>query len=66
MTKNKIIFYNIANSLAFAVVILISSYIIEDSHDSETMMFLLMSLWFIPYSILNEMSAKCKKEIVIE
>ena len=39
-------------SLIFVVAIMLSSYIFADTGHSETIMYLLIALWFVPYTLL--------------
>lgn len=39
-------------SLAFAIAILISSYIFADTEYSQTATFILIAIWFVPFSYL--------------
>ena len=60
MNKKTKAYINIGISILFAAAILISSSIIEDKNNSNTMMYLLIAIWFVPYSYLNMESKKCK------
>lgn len=57
--------YQIVVSLIFGFAILFSSYLLRDTEHGPTMMFILLGLWWIPFSMLAASSGKnsVKQEI---
>lgn len=58
MEPRKAAMYNVAISIVFAVVIVLSSYLFKGTRHDGAMMPLLIALWVIPYSWL---STRCKR-----
>ena len=52
MDSKKVTLYIILVSLAFAIAILMSSYMLSDTDYAETAMFILIAIWFIPFTYL--------------
>lgn len=61
MNTKKIILLQIGIALLFAGAILISSYFMNNSEHSQTITFLLIALWFIPFSYLLKIRSKNHK-----
>jgi hypothetical protein len=59
MTRKQSAVAIIAVSIFFAIAILISSYLLAETDHGDTAMFILIALWFIPFTYL---SAKASKE----
>lgn len=53
MTPKKASFLIVAVSLFFAAAILLSGYLLADSDQAETVMFMLIALWFVPFIYLS-------------
>jgi len=47
---------NILISIFFALVMLVSSYFIEDKDLSENVMFMLIAIWLVPFFYLSKQS----------
>lgn len=60
MTRNSL--NTILVSLVFAIAILASSWLIEDEKQASTVMFALITLWWIPYSYFLAKEAKKKRQ----
>ncbi len=60
MTTRKANLLNIVISLLFAAAILFSGFLLEGSEHKQTMTYLLLALWFIPFSFLSGFAAKKK------
>ncbi len=59
MDKNKAAIINIVISVIFAIAMIVSSLILNKLHYSEhsqTVTFILIALWFIPFSYLSRIS----------
>lgn len=52
MDSKKVTLYIILVSLAFALAILMSSYILADTNYAQTATFVLIAIWFIPFTYL--------------
>jgi len=61
MSSKKAAFLNIANALIFAGTILLSGFLLQGSEHKQTIMYLLIALWFIPFSYLSTIEHKNKK-----
>ena len=57
MDKKRAAVLNIAVSIFFAIAILLSSYMLGDSPASETVMFILIAVWWVPFSYLTARGA---------
>ena len=64
MNNKKINFLQIGIALFFAAVIILSNYLMKGSEHSDTVMYLLIALWFIPFLYLSRLANKNKKENV--
>lgn len=49
---------NIAISILFALAMLLTSYVIADKDLSQTVVLILIALWFIPFLYLSKMGAE--------
>jgi Na+-driven multidrug efflux pump len=49
----------IATSLLFAGAILIASYLLKDSEHAQTVTYLLIAAWCIPFSMLSKSKKTC-------
>lgn len=56
MDPKKAGFYQIVTSLVFAAAILVTAYLLKDTGYGPTVMFILIGLWVIPFSIINASS----------
>ncbi len=62
MTPKRAAISIILVSLAFAMVMLLSSWLMADSEHRETVTFLLIAVWWIPYSFFcARLGSQCKK-----
>ena len=61
MTNKKINFLQIGIALFFAAAIILSTYLMKGSEHSDTVMFILIALWFIPYLYLSSLAKKNRK-----
>ena len=64
MTNKKINLLQIGIALVFAAVIILSNYLMKGAEHSDTVMYLLIALWFIPFLYLSRLANKNKKENV--
>ncbi len=62
MSNNKINFLQIGIALFFAAAIILSTYLMKGSEHSDTVMFVLIALWFVPYLYLSKLKNKNRKE----
>lgn len=58
-------------SLAFAAAILLASYLMGDSPNRETVVFLLIAVWWVPFTYLSARSvprcrSRCKELVSTE
>jgi hypothetical protein len=51
---------NLKVSLAFAALMLLSSLLLRDKDQATLALWLLMALWFVPYSILSRSDPPCR------
>ena len=64
MNATKIALLNILLSLAFAGVMIISGYFLEGtSWDRKEVTYLLMALWFLPFSYLSSKAGMAKERL---
>ena len=68
MNKKKIAVFQISIALVFATAILLSSYLLEGTlyaKHTDTVSFLLIAVWFVPFTFLaqKERKTKCRSEI---
>lgn len=61
MSKKKISALQIGIALLFAGAILLTSFLMNNTEQSGTATFLLISLWFIPFSYLVKIGRKNRK-----
>jgi len=64
MTNNKIALLQIGVALFFAAAILLSSYLLggtQYEHNSDTVTFFIIAIWFIPFSFLAKEANKNAK-----
>lgn len=66
MDPKKAATYQVVVSLAFAAAILISSYLLRGTEHATTVMFILIALWWIPFSIIVSSSGKHSVKSEIE
>ncbi len=62
MSNKKINFLQIGIALFFAAAIILSNYLMKGSEHSDTVMFLLIALWFVPFLYLSKLSKNNRKE----
>jgi hypothetical protein len=53
MSPKKAAFLNIVISIIFATAIVFSDFLLEGSQYNQTVMYSLIALWFIPFSLLT-------------
>ena len=58
MNPKKAAFLIIIVSIAFAIAIVISSYLLADTGYSQTAMFILIAIWWIPFTYFIKMSKR--------
>jgi len=66
MNSQKAIFLQIGNAIIFVAAIVLFSYLLADTQYeqySNTAMYLLIALWFIPNSLLSSLSAGKQESI---
>ncbi len=61
MSSKKASILNIVTALFFASLIIISSYLMEGSEQKDTIMYLLIAVWFIPFTYFSKIENKYKK-----
>jgi phosphatidylserine synthase len=61
MSNNKINFLQIGIAIFFAAAIILSAYLMKGSEKSDTVMFVLIALWFIPFLYLSRLAKKNRK-----
>lgn len=59
MTHRKTAILNIAVSILFAIAILVSSWLLQETEHSQTVHFLLIAAWWIPFTILSGCRKSC-------
>ena len=62
MTAKKATVLNILISLLFAAAIVISSALVADTETAETMTYILIALWFIPFAYLTGRGVKSSSQ----
>jgi hypothetical protein len=61
MSSKKVAILQIGVALLFALAILLSSYFIDSSEQSQTVTTILIGIWFVPFSYLVKMKSKNRK-----
>jgi len=61
MNPKRAAFFNIVISIIFAVAIILSSHLLKDSEHSQTVLYLLIAMWWIPFSLLTIAGVKGEK-----
>jgi phosphatidylserine synthase len=62
MSNKKINFLQIGIAILFAAAIILSNFLIKGSEHSDTILFVLIALWFVPYLYLSKLKNKNRKE----
>ena len=58
MNLKKATYLNIGISILFAIAMVLSSYFLDGSDYEQTVTYLLIALWFIPFAFLSRVSVK--------
>ena len=58
MSSKKVAILQIGVALLFALAILLSSYFIDSSEQSQTVTTILIAIWFVPFSYLVKIKVK--------
>jgi len=58
MKRTALLFIGV--SLVFAALMLISAWVIEEQSTRQTVVFLLIAVWSIPYSLFIARSGRCR------
>ena len=61
MSSKKVAILQIGVALLFSLAILLSSYFIDSSEQSQTVTTILIGIWFVPFSYLVKMKSKNRK-----
>ncbi len=61
MSSKKVAILQIGVALLFALAILLSSYFIDSSEQSQTVTTILIGIWFVPFSYLVKIESKNRK-----
>ncbi|MCE0556383.1 hypothetical protein [Motilimonas sp. E26] len=61
MNRKKAMQANIAISILFAVVMLVSSYVIADKDLTQNIVIILIAIWFVPFLYLSKISNRKEK-----
>lgn len=61
MSPKKAIILNIIIALIFAGAIMLSSWLLQDTEHAQTVMYIIIALWFIPSGILTAAGVKRDK-----
>ena len=61
MSSKKVAILQIGVALLFALAILLSSYFIDSSEQSQTISTILIAIWFVPFSYLVKTDSKNRK-----
>ncbi|MDO6525847.1 hypothetical protein Q4519_09175 [Motilimonas sp. 1_MG-2023] len=61
MNRKKEMQANIAISILFAVVMLVSSYVIADKDLTQNIVIILIAIWFVPFLYLSKISNRIEK-----
>lgn len=64
MNPKKTALLIIATSIFFAVAIIFSDFLLEGSQYNQTVMYLLIALWWVPFSFLTTSCRESKQVIV--
>lgn len=61
MSNKKINILQIGIALFFAAAIILSTYLMKGSEHSDTVMYLLIALWFVPFLYLSKLAKNNRK-----
>ena len=61
MSSKRVSQLQIGIALIFAGIILLSSYLMKGSEYAEIIMFVIIAMWFIPFSYLANIKSKAQK-----
>ena len=62
MPPQKATYLNYGISIIFAIAMISSSFFLGDDPNKQTVVFLLLAAWFVPFIILSRISAKKTKK----
>ncbi len=58
MDSRKAVFLNIVISIIFAVSIVVSNYLLDGTPYDQTVLYILIALWWIPFMLLSMAGVK--------